>query len=496
MKTSSMTKIAAWILAILALPALTHAAPWLRTYGGPDQEFPAKITPNTDGTFYLLAGTRSYGAGETDCLFARLTNSGVSVWAKAIGEKGDDILTAVPAADGGYFVGGHTTSFGLGNPAATNYNVYFGKFDSSWRAISQKVWGGTKDETAEFDQTTDGGFLFRGSSASYTTSDTDLRDVFLFKAATNGAMVWRKVYHFGNNDMVGDTAELADGYVLAFLTAEGDVIVLKTSKDTGDLLWKRKFHASGVLGLPKLERTLDGGVLASMSLSTGFDSRILLAKLSGSGAMVWRKTYSHASSGVVPVSVTERTDASLIVAGTLLKPVGSNFVANALVMRLTSGGTVLVQTELAAAGLDLTADIASGGALWYGVSYDPVETNFDAVCAKLNKTTLMPAWARSFGGPEGPETGIAYKQGTQFIFSGHTESEGTASPGKGNVFGITLTSTGFGPSALSTLSLKGSPAKLKTLTATLQSSSVFTLVSRTSLSPTSVIIQIKPVALN
>lgn len=489
-------RIALLVLAGLVLPGLLHAAPWAKFYGGPDQEFPARVTPGAAGASFLLAGTRSYGAGETDALFAKLDASGAVEWAKALGGKGNDILTVEPMADGGYFVGGHTASFGAGNPAATNFNVLFAKFDSSWRTVSQKVWGGARDELAEFSRTADGGFLFRGSSASFTSAG-DVRDVLLIKISSAGEMVWRKVYHVGNDDAYGSTIELADGYVLSFGTLEGDAVLLKVGKATGTLLWKKKLHAPAFLGIPKLAKTLDGSVLAASSLATGFDSRIVLLKVAGGdGSISWKRSYGHPTAGVLPVSVAEKPDATLVLAGTLLEPSGTNFIASSLVMNLSTSGAVRVQTKLQVAGRHLTADVALAGKLWYGVSFDPVKTNFDAVVARLGKSTFEPVWAKTFGG-RNPESGIAFKQGTRFLFSGHTESLGGASPGKGNVYAMTLeAATGDSPDALATLGLEHSPAGLTTFTPSIQATSAFLLTSRNTPAAASTSLQIKTITLD
>jgi hypothetical protein len=498
MQPSSWCRIASWVMAAAAIPGLLQAAPWAKYVGGADHEFPApyaRITPNADGSFYLRSGTRSYGAGGTDCLFGKLTNSGAALWAKTLGGKGDDFFTVVPTTDGGYFVGGYTTSYGTGNPDVTNFNVFYGKFNASWGTVAQKVWGGDLDETAEFMKTADGGFLFRGSSASYCSAP-DTRDLVLFKVDASAVMQWRKVYSHGNDDVYGDTVEVLDGYVASFRTAEGDVILFKTTKTDGTILWRKKFHvASKTLGIPILRRTLDNGVLAAMSLGTNFDTRILLFKVAGAdGAGIWKKTYSLPSSGVFPVSVVEKPNTSLILAGSLLEPAGTNFIRNSLVMKLSPGGTILTQTRLHVAGRHLDADVSSGGTVWSGVSFDPVRTNFDAVCAKLTKNTFTPVWAKTFGGAN-PESGIAYRQGTQYIFSGHTESLGGATLGKGEIFGMILTDAGVTPGAVSTLDLTGEAVILTTQNPTLSTTSTFSLPNRSTPAATSTILTIKAVSL-
>ncbi|MBI4722435.1 MAG: T9SS type A sorting domain-containing protein [Candidatus Stahlbacteria bacterium] len=88
---------------------------WVRTFGGPLDDWAKSICATSDGCCIVTGSTFSYGAGGYDLLFIKLTSTGNIVWAKTFGGVGDEKVSDVSITlDSGYIVSGRTTSWGEG----------------------------------------------------------------------------------------------------------------------------------------------------------------------------------------------------------------------------------------------------------------------------------------------------------------------------------------------------------------------------------------------
>jgi len=84
---------------------------WSRTYGGDRGEICYLILPLEDGGYMLGGSTRSYGCGLYDMWIVRIDSAGEMLWSMPFGGEGSEICyTISPCEDGGYLLGGYTTS--------------------------------------------------------------------------------------------------------------------------------------------------------------------------------------------------------------------------------------------------------------------------------------------------------------------------------------------------------------------------------------------------
>jgi len=89
---------------------------WERTYGGYDHDYAKCVKETPDGGFIIVGSTASFGAGFTDCYIVRTDASGDTLWTRAYGGYDDERAHSVDlTSDGGYIVGGHTTTWGAGS---------------------------------------------------------------------------------------------------------------------------------------------------------------------------------------------------------------------------------------------------------------------------------------------------------------------------------------------------------------------------------------------
>jgi hypothetical protein len=89
---------------------------WERTYGGANHDYAKSVKQTPDGGFIVVGSTASFGAGFTDVYCVRIDASGDTLWTRAYGGNDDERAYSVAlTSDGGYIVGGHTSTFGAGD---------------------------------------------------------------------------------------------------------------------------------------------------------------------------------------------------------------------------------------------------------------------------------------------------------------------------------------------------------------------------------------------
>ena len=89
---------------------------WERTYGGYDHDYAKCVKETPDSGFIIVGSTASFGAGFTDCYIVRTDATGDTLWTRAYGGYDDERAYSVDlTTEGGYIVGGHTTTWGSGS---------------------------------------------------------------------------------------------------------------------------------------------------------------------------------------------------------------------------------------------------------------------------------------------------------------------------------------------------------------------------------------------
>ncbi|ACI20028.1 hypothetical protein [Dictyoglomus thermophilum] len=102
------------------------------------------------------------------------------MWEKTFGGKSDDVAASVQqTSDGGYIVAGGTASFGAGR-----VDVYIIKLDKDGNKMWEKTFGGSDNDLAcSIQQTSDGGYIVAGGTTSFGAGGID---VYIIKLDSNG----------------------------------------------------------------------------------------------------------------------------------------------------------------------------------------------------------------------------------------------------------------------------------------------------------------------
>jgi hypothetical protein len=210
------------------------------------QHYAWDLVQTADGGYALTGLTETRTSGSNyDAWLVKTDADGNEQWDKTFGDGGERLDYAhvvVQTADGGYAIGGGTTSFGAGGQDA-----WIVKTDAAGTMLWNKTYGGaTTDELNSMIQTNDGGFAL---AASYGLVKTD----------SYGNEQWNKTYGGGFNSLV---QTVDGGYALAGgIDSSGagvnDFWFVKTDAD-GKEQWNRTFGGAGQDQASSVVQAFDG----------------------------------------------------------------------------------------------------------------------------------------------------------------------------------------------------------------------------------------------
>lgn len=268
---------------------------WDRTYGGDSLDILFTLKPLPEGG-YLIGGNSSSGIsgeksdscrGGLDWWIIRTDDQGEILWDITLGGNDNDRLNAIELADdGGFYLAGGARSDISGDislPLVGVRDFFFAKIDADGELIWQRRYGGTnEDEINCFQKTLDGGFILGGGTRS---------------------------------GISGDKTSPARGFV--------DFWVLKTDAD-GNIEWDRTFGTQGLENLYSLRQNSVGYyLLGGFSPSDpefdktepsrgGYDFWMIY--LDPQGNKLWDKTFGGPDNDVL-TSLIQNEDGSYILAG-------------------------------------------------------------------------------------------------------------------------------------------------------------------------------------
>ncbi len=146
---------------------------------------------------YLLTKA---GLDETKLATLRSTLVEWQTYSTFGGTNDDRAYDVEQTNDGGFIIAGETESFGAGS-----IDVYLLKTDSNGTLMWSKTYGGSGwDAARSIQQTTDGGYIINGFSASFNAGDFD---IYLIKTDANG----NSGCNLGNPTTISDTAATITG---------------------------------------------------------------------------------------------------------------------------------------------------------------------------------------------------------------------------------------------------------------------------------------------
>lgn len=296
---------------------------WQKTLGGTDVDKSRDIRQTSDGGYIVTGHSRSTNGdvsnvskGGIDVWLVKLDANGTISWQASLGGSNNDygqstletfdhsfIMVGYTFSTDGDFTGSH----GMGD-------VIVVKYDINGNLVWKKTLGGSNDDGVNsIQQTSDGGYILSGFSASNNgdaTKNNGARDFWIIKLDALGNIVWQKSYGGSNSDNAFSAKQTNDGgYIVAghTLSINGDVVgnhgdydywVLKLDA-SGNITWKKCLGGSGTEFGYSIDIALDGGYIVCGSSTSngsgdvtsnhgGYDCWIV--KLSTTGSIQWQKS--------------------------------------------------------------------------------------------------------------------------------------------------------------------------------------------------------------
>ena len=247
---------------------------WSRVYdGGTFYDYGYGICKTLDGGL-AFAGLVSTATNNTDVFISKVDLNGNPQWTSYVGGTGQDHgYDIVCTSDSGFIVGGSTTSYGPGNPAAGVSNNYLVKVDKNGALVYTQAFGRSThfESILSLDGTSSGGVAYCGNAH-----------------ATGG----------------GPSASTAGA-----------------AGPTGTLLWNSVFSGDGSDEARSIVETFDNGfVLTGTSSSTQFNdpspsTNAYLIRLNNNGSLRWARSFGQSSNAEMAHEIFEAPDSGFVAAG-------------------------------------------------------------------------------------------------------------------------------------------------------------------------------------
>lgn len=364
---------------------------WQKALGGTGDENVYSIQQTSDGGYIVVGDTNSNNGDVTgnhggyDAWVVKLTSSGTIEWQKALGGSNSDQASSIQqTTDGGYIVGGYTSSF---NGDVTGFHGlgdgWIVKLSNLGVIQWQKAVGGSdSDGIVYVQQTPDGGYVAFGDTSSNNgnvTGNHGSIDAWIVKLSSSGLLEWQKTYGGTTEEISKAIQQTSDGgYIFTCITwsnngdvsgnhGEYDAWVVKVS-DSGVIQWQKAFGGTNYDMPFDIQLSSDGGyVFVGWTNSndgdvSGYHGALdaWIAKISAAGNLVWQKTIGGTNDDKVQ-SIQQTTDGGYAVAGITYSSNGditaNNGGGNAWVFKLASDS--LETSDLAASNIKLYPNPAS-----------------------------------------------------------------------------------------------------------------------------------------
>jgi len=288
---------------------------WYKTYGGTNDEYGNSVIQTSDGGYLLGGTTSSFGNGSIDFYLVKTDATGTEEWSNTFGGASSDIShSLIQTSDGGYLLGGRTNSFGNGN-----YDMYLVKTDVNGSEEWSKTFGGTASDVGySVIQSSDGGYLFLGETESFGNGSTDM---YLVKTDANGNEEWSKTYGGTQFERGWSVLKLLDGgyllggYTGSFGNGAGDMYLVKTDA-TGLEEWSNTFGGTDLDIIRSAIQTSDGGyLLGGYTASFGNGNYdMYLVKTDANGTEEWSNTFGGTDNEEIH-SVIQSSDGGYLLGG-------------------------------------------------------------------------------------------------------------------------------------------------------------------------------------
>jgi putative intracellular protease/amidase len=213
---------------------------WAKAVGGPGRDFGEAVCASEDGGVFVAGYTTSAGQGAEDVLVIKLSSAGELEWASTFGGADyDAAFDLCSTSGGGVAVCGLTYSFGAGLS-----DLYVIKVGPGGQAAWSRTYGGDRiDRGSSIRRLADGGYIVGGGTSSFGAGNLDM---YVVRLDSTGEEVWANAYGRNVYDTASCVIPIEDGGFL--VTGHGDLegselmaLTVVRIDDAGDELWTSRF---------------------------------------------------------------------------------------------------------------------------------------------------------------------------------------------------------------------------------------------------------------
>jgi hypothetical protein len=325
-------------------PEFTTTAPltcvpvkqWDARFGADKLDRLYTLQQTTDGG-YILGGSSESGKnddksqhsrGDWDFWVVKVDTNGIKQWDKSFGGTGDDELFAIQqTTDGGYILGGSSTSGNDGDKTDSSRgdaDYWVVKVNAKGAKQWDKTFGGNNfDALHSLQQTSDGGYILGGLSYSGISGDKTgaIRgdaDYWIVKVDANGNKTWDKTLGGNSFEYFSALQQTLDGgYILGGYSYSGisgdksganrggmlsgdDYWIVKVDAN-GNKIWDKTFGGTSNDELHSLQQTAEGGYILGGSSESNIsgdkteanrgEADYWIVKVGAAGVRQWDKTF-------------------------------------------------------------------------------------------------------------------------------------------------------------------------------------------------------------
>jgi len=295
---------------------------WSQTYGGKGEDYAKSILETDDG--YLIIGfTDSYSLseGENNVIVIKIDVNGKELWNKTYGGLlPDEGYSIIQTTDGYFIISGYTMSYGFEN----SEDLWVIKIKDNGEELWNKTYGGAGSEYGRSIIETNDGYLVAGETNSYSS---DKRfSAWLLKINKTGHEMWNFTYDgLEYDDYFNQILENDNGFIMVGQTANktkidseekyytnGYIVIVDKN---GTLVSERIIKEGEETGLSSIAKSDDGYLITGYigAYGTG-EGDILVEKINNMGNRVWMKIYGGCY-GDAGIWVDKGVDSNYFIAG-------------------------------------------------------------------------------------------------------------------------------------------------------------------------------------
>jgi hypothetical protein len=314
---------------------------WIHTFDSIISDKAYCVDQTVDGGYIFTGSTIVTPPGYTELLLAKTDGNGEESWHNNFPNDMTNLYGTVvhQTTDGGYIIVGSVGYTYL-------WDVQVTKADSNGDLVWQKSFGKSDktDHGSDIIQTSDGGYIVLGSTASYGQGSVDL---WLIKLAADGIEQWNKTIGGTTFDEPLSFTKTDDGgYIIVGSTDAvdemGDIWVVKTN-EAGETSWQKTFGNADLTESGVSVKTESNGYIILGNLQDmNWTESLWLLRLDAQGTLTWNQQIS-VNGTVHGTSITTTTDGGYFITGTISDTI--NYIPDVYLLKLNhQGATQWVKT--------------------------------------------------------------------------------------------------------------------------------------------------------